>query len=182
MEQTFNLSESSSARHRFKSLKSYQLILGDVIEQAKAILWSQLQQESKKEKSAKAPTEKKQAAASLEKQKIAEEIKLNVAAMGMDLLNNSSAAPTQVNKVNNLIIATSPKGLGTNGDFKDHLNSDADDEKSPDPKIEMRSMSAGKLSAGSPKRDEKTKETKFSIQAIENTDESEEDETLETGQ
>ena len=96
---------------------------------------SQLQQESKKEKSAKAPTEKKQAAASLEKQKIAEEIKLNVAAMGMDLLNNSSAAPTQINKVNNLIIATSPKGLGTRGDFKDQLNSDADDEKSPDPKI-----------------------------------------------
>jgi len=37
----------------------------------------------------------KQTAASLEKAKLAEEIKLNVAAVGMDLLNNSAAAPTK---------------------------------------------------------------------------------------
>jgi hypothetical protein len=39
--------------------------------------------------------------------------------MGMDLLNESSAAPTQVNKVDNLNLATSPKGLGTGCEFKD---------------------------------------------------------------
>lgn len=42
-------------------------------------------------------------AASLEKAKIAEEIKLNVAAVGMDLLYNSNKSPAVITKVNSLI-------------------------------------------------------------------------------
>ena len=46
-----------------------------------------------------------------QKAKIAEEIKLNVAAMGMDLLN-SSQQPKSIDKVNGLANISSPKGLG----------------------------------------------------------------------
>ena len=44
-----------------------------------------------------------------EKHKTAEEIKLNVAAVGMDLLNNSK--PQIINKISNLQTVVSPKGL-----------------------------------------------------------------------
>ena len=68
--------------------------------------------------------------ASLEREKIAEEIKLNVAAVGMDLLNTSnSKQPAVFSKVNNLIEAQVAMGAGPNSvqndvDF-------ADDEESP---------------------------------------------------
>jgi len=53
----------------------------------------------------------KPSSALLEKTKIAEEIKLNVTTVGMDLLKNS-AQPIVVSRVNNLMAVTSPKGLG----------------------------------------------------------------------
>lgn len=70
----------------------------------------------------------KQAAASLEKAKIAEEIKLNVADVAMDLLNNATTAPT---KVNNLIL--SPKSTLITADSALAVDNDglADDEESP---------------------------------------------------
>ena len=71
-----------------------------------------------------------------EKAKLAEEIKLNVAAMGMDLLNSSQAAAPNaqvISKVNNLVSVTSPKGLaGKAGADCDGSSAYADDETSPD--------------------------------------------------
>ena len=46
-----------------------------------------------------------------QKAKIAEEIKLNVAAVGMDLLN-SSQKPNNIGKIPDLQSISSPKGLG----------------------------------------------------------------------
>lgn len=72
-----------------------------------------------------------------DKDKIAEEIKLNVAAVGMELLHGSTTvAPKVVSKVNNLIDVTSPKGFGScTHDFDDDMDEtviEADDETSPE--------------------------------------------------
>ena len=109
----------------------------------------------------------KQTAAILEKAKIAEEIKLNVAAVGMDLLNNSTAAAAAPAKqVNNPI---SPK---TNNLMAlDSEGIDADDEQSPVRLPKAEQDADAQKQAGQEKG-------KISIHHIENTEESEDDDAL----
>ena len=64
-----------------------------------------------------------------DKQLKAEEIKLNVAALGMDLLNNNQAGPNNamiVSKVNNLVGASVPGSVAESAP----ANEEADDEGS----------------------------------------------------
>ena len=111
------------------------------------------------------------------KDKIAEEIKLNVAAVGMELLHGSStAAPKVVSKVNNLVDVTSPKGLGGRShdiEFEmDETVIEADDETSPD--RDVRSSGKHKLQSLTLSNKQESQLSKINIQHIENTDESEE--------
>ena len=129
------------------------------------------QSEAKKDKT-KVTSEK--LAANFEKAKIAEEIKLNVAAVGMDLLNNSVAAtqPQVIRKVNNLMAVSSPKGLSMGNDYNAQIDGDeADNEQSPTRLIEET-------------KEPETLDSKkiVSIANMENTEESEENITLEEQQ
>ena len=93
-----------------------------------------------------------------EKAKLAEEIKLNVAAVGLELLNE---APAVISKVNNLVVDTTPEGLASAKDLTS-VGFTADDEDSADElKIEDSPTKLG------------LEEKKISVRRIENSEESE---------
>ena len=79
-----------------------------------------------------------------QKAKIAEEIKLNVAAVGMDLLN-SSQKPNSIAKVPDLQSISSPKGLGAQSmPIQRDSGIEADDEQASPDIIKRRSMGVEK--------------------------------------
>lgn len=86
------------------------------------------QTDSKMDKQGKASTEKP-TTAQLEKAKLAEEIKLNVAALGMDMPISVSEAPPIISKVNNLVKINSPEPLNLKD--ADSGGDEADNETSP---------------------------------------------------
>ena len=105
-----------------------------------------------------------------EKDKLAEEIKLNVQSLGMDLLNNSSAAtkPLIISKVNGVRTIASPKSLFKSGEDL------ADGEGSP-----KRSQEA--VTSAMETENSRIDPKNITLANLMNSEESEDDVTLDAG-